>query len=115
MPPKIPLPSPSSRLSILSSLRTRILPPPPSITSTIPSRAHQILSYYPPDIDLLALSSQDPLLKPLNLKDVWLESELKREKALAERGKICRVSALTGKRFDHKNRPAKEKGKKRRK
>ncbi|EGF83984.1 expressed protein [Batrachochytrium dendrobatidis JAM81] len=39
------------------------------------SMRQKLLHHYPPNIDLLALSSQDPRLKPLQLQDVWQEEK----------------------------------------
>ncbi|OAJ36354.1 hypothetical protein BDEG_20535 [Batrachochytrium dendrobatidis JEL423] len=56
------------------------------------SMRQKLLHHYPPNIDLLALSSQDPRLKPLQLQDVWYETQRTREEALQARGKVVRVS-----------------------
>ncbi|KAL2911076.1 hypothetical protein HK105_209474 [Polyrhizophydium stewartii] len=77
-----------------------------------PLRA-KLLNYYPPDVDMLKLSMQDSRLAQLDLKDVWVEQQRAREEALAARGKVVRVSVITGP-MKRDAAAAKSKGKKRR-
>ncbi|KAH6563454.1 hypothetical protein BASA50_003226 [Batrachochytrium salamandrivorans] len=61
-----------------------------------PSMRQKLLHHYPPNIDLLALSAQDHRLRSLNLQDVWYEAQVVRETQLRARGKVVRVSVVTG-------------------
>lgn len=67
------------------------------------------LQYYPPDIDLLKLSSQDPLLKALGLKDVRMHQRLVRQQAMEARGKNIRVGVIDGPRRPQEKKPKKKK------
>jgi hypothetical protein len=60
------------------------------------SKYQELIQYYPPDISVHKLARQDPKLKDLKLRDVWLDTMLNREIALQERNKTIRVSVLLG-------------------
>lgn len=94
--------SPLSPTKILTQGRNKKLPV---------SRAHQLLSYYPPDINLLAFSKLDPELANLPLKDVWYETRLAKEMAMEERGKPVRVSVKGGQKRDVGEKTKKKKRK----
>ncbi|KAI8819665.1 protein-tyrosine phosphatase-like protein [Fimicolochytrium jonesii] len=102
MPPA--LPAPASRLSALSALRSKILPPAlthPATTSspttpTIKSRRTALLTHYPPSIDVTKLAAQDHRFRALPLVDQWKQAQAEREERLTARGKAVRVSVVTG-------------------
>ncbi|KAJ3416514.1 hypothetical protein HDV05_001251 [Chytridiales sp. JEL 0842] len=107
MPPSwiSPLTLTPTRLSLAQSLRAKLFNKPPPTPTPVPkppkptpSVALKMKNYYPPDIDFQALAMQDPELKKLGLKDLKLEERLEKEREWEKRGKIVRVSALTGRR-----------------
>ncbi len=63
------------------------------------SRREELLTYYPPDVDVKEMAELDPELKDLGLKDVWYETMLKRELDAAARNKPVRVSGKKDKFF----------------
>ncbi|KAJ3091605.1 hypothetical protein HK102_014091 [Quaeritorhiza haematococci] len=62
----------------------------------IVSISHDLMSWYPPDIDVKALANQDLRIAALNLKDVWIESRQERERRAEARGKMFRVKVVEG-------------------
>lgn len=79
------------------------------------ARGPRLITYYPPDINFLALSRQDPKLAQLNLVDVPLQEQVKREIDAAARGKHYRVYAETGLRRKMKKESGKAAGGKKKK
>lgn len=55
-------------------------------------RAPDLLHWYPPDINVTAMAKLDHRLVNLDLKNVWLETRLKKEVDKEARGKRVRVS-----------------------
>ncbi|KAJ3334585.1 hypothetical protein HDU91_002656, partial [Kappamyces sp. JEL0680] len=56
----------------------------------------ELVNYYPPNICVMRLSKQDRELRPLKLRDEWLDQKRDKELALEARRKKVRVSALLG-------------------
>ncbi len=80
------------RLASLQSLRNDIFGDLIAKRTPIMSEAKAILDYYPPDVDIPALATQDRTLNSLNLVDVRREELIEREKFAESRGKTIRVS-----------------------
>ena len=57
----------------------------------------ELIHYYPPNVNNLRLSKQDPSLKELKLRDEWFDTKRDKEISLEERRKKVRVSVMFGK------------------
>ena len=56
----------------------------------------ELIHYYPPNVNNLKLSKQDPALKELKLRDEWIDKKRDKEISLEARRKKVRVSVLFG-------------------
>ncbi len=56
----------------------------------------ELIHYYPPNVNNLRLSKQDPALKELKLRDEWFDKKRDKEISLEERRKKVRVSVMFG-------------------
>ena len=71
----------------------------------------ELLHYYPPNVNNLQLSRQDPTLEKLKLRDEWIDKKRDKEIALESRRKKVRVSVV----FGQLKAPKDEKGGKKKK
>ncbi|KAJ3121083.1 hypothetical protein HK098_003980 [Nowakowskiella sp. JEL0407] len=81
------------------------------------SRALEMLTYYPPDINMLNFANQDSDIRKLGLKDVWLENKVAKENFLKAREKKIFVPVMGGRKSPAENKSdsdGKKKKKKRR-
>ncbi|KAJ3393949.1 hypothetical protein HDU92_007327 [Lobulomyces angularis] len=83
-------------MNAIRLLRSSLKIPTNKPEQVLKSKAHNLLSYHPADINLKSFANQDLELRPLKLRDVWVEQRYRREVFAKTRGKSVRVSVLFG-------------------